>query len=175
MFVENVGNFLLNGFRRRRFVKIVVVDNNGNFIERLDIESRIIKKFFRGFFFKSKINLFKESKDLIENGNMVEEKDIDKRRMKLIFSVDDYKVSKEEDSENLESNEKFIDYLEFMDKRMVVVSEEEGERNVLENVDVVVKKEMMDDEIFDGVSCDSGSEEEDSNNEDFRSLFFRAG
>lgn len=167
MFVENVGNFLLNGFRRRWFVKIVVVDNNGNFIERLDIESRIIKKFFRGFFFKSKINWFKESKDLIENGNMVEEKDIDKRRMKLIFSVDDYKVSKEEDSENLESNEKFIDYLEFMDKRMVVVSEEEGERSVLENVDVVVKKEMMDDEIFDGVSCDFGSEEEDSNNEDF--------
>lgn len=106
---------------------------------------------------------------------MVEEKDIDKRRMKLIFSVDDYKVSKEEDSENLESNEKFIDYLEFMDKRMLVVSEEEGERSVLENVDVVVKKEMMDDEIFDGVSCDSGSEEEDSNNEDFRSLFFGAG
>lgn len=112
----------------------------------------------------------KESKDLTENGNMVEETDTDKRRMKSTSPVDDHEVSKEEDPENPESNEKSTDHPESMDKRMAVVSEEEGERSVLENVDAVVKKEMMDDEISDGVSCDPGSEEEDSNNEDFRSL-----
>lgn len=168
LLVENAGNLPPNGSRRRRSVKTVVADNNGNLIERPDTESRIIKKSLRGSSSKSKTNLSKESKDLTENGNMVEEKDTDKRRMKSTSPVDDHKVSKEEDPENPESNEKSTDHPESMDKRMAVVSEEEGERSVLENVDAVVKKEMMDDEISDGVSCDPGSEEEDSNNEDFR-------
>lgn len=175
LLVENAGNLPPNGSRRRRSVKTVVADNNGNLIERPDTESRIIKKSLRGSSSKSKTNLSKESKDLTENGNMVEEKDTDKRRMKSTSLVDDHKVSKEEDPENPESNEKSTDHPESMDKRMAVVSEEEGERSVLENVDAVVKKEMMDDEISDGVSCDPGSEEEDSNNEDFRSLSPGAG
>lgn len=106
---------------------------------------------------------------MTENGNMVEETDINKRKMKSTSRVDDQEVSKEEDPENPDSNEISTDHPESMDKRMAIVSEEEGERSLLENGGGVVKKEMMDDEISDGVSCDPGSEEEDSNNEDFRS------
>lgn len=167
---ENAGNLPPNGSRRRRSVKTVVADNNGNLIERPDTESRIIKKSLRGSSSKSKTNSSKESKDLTENGNMVEETDIDKRRMKSTSPVDDRKVNREEDPENPESNEKSTDHPESVDKRMEVVSEEEGERSLLENVGAVVKKEMMDDDISDGVSCDPGSEEEDCNNEDFRSI-----
>jgi hypothetical protein len=155
--------------RQRKSAKAVVADDNGNIIETQAGKSQVVKK-EESTSVNSKTSS-NEAKDSEENGKPLKDLKNGESSMRSSPSLeddDDSRSSREEEVRNPPDDVKSKSP-ESEDIEMAVVTEEESKSCTVEN-GKVIKEEILEEDVSDGISFDPGSDEDYRNIEmdDFR-------